>query len=162
MSGRQDQPISSISSTWYRTFFFHQCLCHPRTPTRTDLVFYAKISISNSALFPIPIPTELSQIVLPILIQQVSHHNDVVQEEPHDLRCSTKILATCDAEDVSIHMDILTLEFWAILELLSFSLGYILLILRRLLVLRNLVVLQWNPSFLRPCDADEPCSVNTA
>ena len=58
---------------------------------------------------------------------------------PEDLRCSTKMLAICDVEDVYKNQGTLTLEAFIILEHLSFSLG---LILRRLLVLRNLVVLQ--------------------
>ena len=62
-----------------------------------------------------------------------------VQEEPLDLQCLTKIWAV--VEDVSIHLDILTLEFSVILGRLSFLLECK-LILRRLLVLCNLVALQ--------------------
>ena len=39
-----------------------------------------------------------------------------VREEPLGLRCLTKVLATCVVEDVSIHLDIQTLEFWVMLD----------------------------------------------
>ena len=47
---------------------------------------------------------------------QQSDHTDFVQDEPQDLRCLTKISATCVVEDVSKYLDIPTLEFWAIWE----------------------------------------------
>ena len=65
-----------------------------------------------------------------------------VQWEPQSLQCLTKMLATCVVvEDVSKYLDIRTLEFSVILERLSFLLESKLM-LRRLLVLHNLVVLQ--------------------
>ena len=53
----------------------------------------------------------------------------------------TKISATCVVEDVSKYLDIPIWEISIILEHLSFSLRCM-LILRRLLVLRNVVALQ--------------------
>ena len=47
-------------------------------------------------------------------------HTDFVQEEPQDLQCSTRILATCVVEDVSKYLDILTLEFSITSERLLF------------------------------------------
>ena len=70
-------------------------------------------------------------MVFPTIIRQVGDHAGIVQEEPQDLRWSTKILATCVLEDVSKYLDILTLEASVILERLSFLLGCK-LILRRL------------------------------
>ena len=51
-------------------------------------------------------------------------------------------------------------QFWSILQ---FYIG-LLLLLRQLLVHRNLVIWRWHPLLLAAviCDADEPCSVNTA
>ena len=43
-------------------------------------------------------------------------HTNFAQEDPPDLQCSTKILATCVVEDVSTYLDILTLEASVILE----------------------------------------------
>ena len=80
-------------------------------------------------------------MVLPTIIQQVDDGTDFVQEGPLDLRCLTKVWATCEMEDVSKYLDILTLEASVILERLS-SLNGRKLTLRRLLVLRNLVALQ--------------------
>ena len=74
------------------------------------------------------------------------HHTNFA---PQDLQCLTKILATHVVEHVSINLDILTLDPLVILEHRSFSLGCK-LILRRLLVLGNLVTLLWHPLLLRP------------
>ena len=117
MSVLQDQPVSSISSTWDSdSAFFQTFLCHPRIPTSVILVFDDKIDIPNSLLFPVQVPKELPQTVLPTIIRQVGDHAEFVQEEPVDLQCLTKILATCVVEDVSTYLDILTLEFSVILE----------------------------------------------
>ena len=100
---------------------------------------------SELGTFPIQVPTELCQNVFPSKGLQVGDHVDFFQEEPLDLQCVTMILATCVEVDVSIYLDILTLEFWANLERLPF-----LLVCKRilglLLVVHNEVILQWHPS----------------
>ena len=85
-------------------------------------------------------PVGLFQIVFPTTMRQDNAHTRFIQEEQMDLRCWTKIWATCVVEDASKsgHSD---LELSVILERLLFSLGCK-LILRRLRVLRNLVALQ--------------------
>ena len=72
-------------------------------------------------------------------------------------------LAIRVVDDVSIFLDILTLECWAPLERPPFWLGCK-QTLRRWLVLHNQVVSQRRPLLLLPplCEADDPCSVNTA
>ena len=94
---------------------FQPFLCHPCTPIKIDLAFDTQTGILNSAVFPIQDPLKLPQTVFPTRAQQVGDHTDVVQEEPLDLQCSTKILATCVLEDVSKYLDILTLEVSIIL-----------------------------------------------
>ena len=79
----------------------------------------------NPVLFPIQAPTELPRTVFPTInspasgcpytfSQLVGGQTDFAQDVPRDLRCSTKISATCVVEDVSIYLDILTLEFKSI------------------------------------------------
>ena len=119
-------------------------LWHPRIPIRIDLPFDARTSISNSVLLHIQVPTEFFTLSLP-----QGDKTDFVQEEPQGLRCLTKILATCVVEDVSEYLDILTLEASVMLKRLSFFLGCKLM-LRRLLVWRNLVALQRHPWLFRP------------
>ena len=73
------------------------------------------------------------------------------------------ILAISDVVDVSIRLDIPIWEFSAISEHLQFKLESK-QILRLLLVLRTQVVLEMiSITFAAViCDADDPCSVNTA
>ena len=87
---------------------------HPRIPTRTILVFDERKDVPKAALFSIQVPTELPRTVFPTRDQQIDVRINFVQEEPLDLQCLTMILAICVVEDVSIYLDILTLEFWAI------------------------------------------------
>ena len=68
-----------------------------------------KKDILNSVLSPIQAPTELPRTVFPTRHLRVGVRTNFVQEEPPDLQCLTKILATCVVEDVSKNLDILTL-----------------------------------------------------
>ena len=52
---------------------------------------------------PIKVPIELPRIVFPITVLPMG--------VPHDRQCLTRISATCVVEDVSVRLDILTLEF---------------------------------------------------
>ena len=91
--------------------------------------------------FPIQAPAKLPRTVFRPRALQVGVHTDCVQEEAQGLRCLPMIWATRVVEGVSIRLDILIWEFWAIWEhppmLLECG-----LILRRLLVRHNLVILQ--------------------
>ena len=86
--------------------FSQPCWCHPRKPTRTILVFDEQKSLPNSVLFTIQV------------------HNNPANGCPCkfrsrstlDLQCLPMIWAMCVVEDVSIRLDILTQEFWAIWE----------------------------------------------
>ena len=79
---------------------------------RTILVFDEQTGIPKSALFPIQVPLKLPRTVFLARVQQVDVRIVFVQEEPLDLQCLTTIWAIFVVEeDVSIHLDILTLEF---------------------------------------------------
>ena len=121
----------------------------------------------NQKTFPIryflpSIPMEPLQIVFPGGLQ-VGVRANFVREEPQGLRSLTMIWPFVSWDDVSIFLDILTLECWAPLERPPFWLGCK-QTLRRWLVLHNQVVSQRRPLLLLPplCEADDPCSVNTA
>ena len=75
------------------------------------VVFDAQLHIPSSVLCPNPIPVELFLFVFPTILPQVGDHTDFVREEPPGLQCLTKTLATDVVEDVSTHLDILTVEF---------------------------------------------------
>ena len=67
--------------------------------------------IPNSLLFPIQLPIKLPQIVFLTRGLQVGVRTGFVRELPLGPRCLTIIWAICVAEDVSIYLDTLTLEF---------------------------------------------------
>ena len=69
--------------------------------------------------FSHPSHNKAFQSVFPKIFRQVSDHKDLFQKEPLDLRCWTKIWATCGAVDVSTYLGILTLEVSIMLEHLS-------------------------------------------
>ena len=103
------------------------------------------------------------QIAVPTIVLPKDNSTDSVQEEQLGLPYWTMILAICVSVDVSKYLDILTSEFPIILEHLPFGTGCK-LILRLLLVLRipeALILCPW-PFAAVICDADDPCSVNTA
>ena len=160
----QDQLASSISSTSEPYSAFCPAILMSSTYTaKNNPCFHWKNGHSQFDTSSHRSPIELSQIVFPTRGLQVGVNTNFAQEEPRDLQCLTVSSAIYVAEDVSIYQDILTLEFWAIWEHPTFSPGWK-LILRGLRVLHNQIVLQWHLSLLRPsfCDADEPCSANTA
>ena len=65
---------------------------------------------SSSSVFPIQGLIELPRTVFPTRGLQLGVHASFVREEPLGLRCLTKILAMCVEDNVSINLDILTLE----------------------------------------------------
>ena len=88
---------------------------------------------------------------------------DSAQEEQLGLPYWTMIWAICVVVDESKCLDTPIWEFLIICEHLPFSLGYK-LILRRLLVHRNLAIWRWYPFTFAAviCEADDPCSVDSA
>ena len=70
--------------------------------------------IPNLVLFTIQVPIEPPRIVFPTTVLLRGVHVNFVQEVPRGLRCSPRISAICVVEDVSIRLDIVTLEFGAI------------------------------------------------
>ena len=106
-----------------------------------------KISTPDSVLFPLQVPIELPRTVFPTRGLQVDVGTSFVREERLHLPYWTMISAICVEENVSIYLDTLTSESWAIWERPPFSLECK-RILRRLLVLHNQVILRWHPSLL--------------
>ena len=74
-------------------------------------MFDEQINNLNSVLSPIQVPTELFRLVSPAISGLVGDRTDFVHEEPLDLQCLPTSLAICVVEDVSIHLDNLTLQF---------------------------------------------------
>ena len=60
--------------------------------------------------FHIQVQPEIPQIVFPTRGQQVGDRTNFVREEPLDLSCLTKIVATCVVEDVSLYLGTVTLK----------------------------------------------------
>ena len=71
----------------------------------------------NEKTFPIryffsfQVPVEFLETVFSPTILLIGDRTNFVQEEPLDLQFFLMILAICVVEDVSIRLDILTLEF---------------------------------------------------
>ena len=142
----QDQPVASISSTWESySASFQSIYNRPRIPIRIILLFDEQIDLHNSVLLPIQVPTELPRTVFPTRSLRV-----------------TMISAIYVVEDVSRYPDTLTLESWVMQERLPFLLECKLK-LRRLLVMHKSSLAITSITFAAViCEADEPCSVNTA
>ena len=86
------------------------CFAIPGVPIRIILACDEQIDIPNSVLLLIEVPTELSQTVFPTVGQQEGVRTNFVQEVPRDLQGLTISVAIHVVEDLSIKMDILTLE----------------------------------------------------
>ena len=156
-----DPHFSIISSTWeLYSAVFQTFSCHPRVLTRTILVFGEQKDMPSPVLFPIQVPIELPQIVFPTRGQQLDVRTSFVREEPPGLRCLTMIWAIYAVEDVSIHLDIQTVNFDKCGA--SSILPGCKLILRRRLVQGILSSAITSISFAAVvCEADDPRSVNT-
>ena len=104
----------------------------------------------SSVVSPSLVPIELLHFVFPTRSLQMGDHTHFVQEEPPGFRRLTKIWTTCVVEDVSMELNILTLDFSTTLERQRpfFLLGCK-EILRRRLVLHNQVISQQRPSLLK-------------
>ena len=161
MSVPPDRRVSSISSTCDPDFVSFQTIwCHPPTRTRIDLAGDAQKIILNLVLSPSNFQLELFSSCLSHISREVGDHLNFVQEEQQVLHCWTMILATCVVVDVSRCLDALTWEVSAMLVRLPF----------RLLADTASAACPAHPgslattsiSFAVICDADDPCSVNTA
>ena len=82
--------------------------------TQTDknnIVFCERISIPNLELFPNQVPSMLFRTVFLTRVLRVGVQISFVQEEQQDPQCIPMTAAIYVLEDVSIHPDILILEF---------------------------------------------------
>ena len=100
--------------------------------------------IPNLEFSPSHVSVRFSQIAFPTTVLPTDDHTDSFQEERLGLPCWTMILAICVVVDESNRLDIPISEFPIICEHLPFLLGYK-LILRLLLVHRNLASWRWYP-----------------
>ena len=161
---------SPKSTSLFSTFHIGSIFCffpaHLMSSTYTDKNNpYSRCTNKHSQLetFSQPYFIRIYQIAFPITVLPKDDHRDFVQEERLGLPYWTMILAICVVVDESKCLDIPIWEFSISLEHLPFLPGYE-QILRQLLVLRTLAIWIWYPWFFAAvmCDADDPCSVNTA
>ena len=134
-------------------------LCHPHTQIRIILFLCQQRSISNSELSPNCTSIELSRIALSLIVLPQDDRTNFVQEERLGLPYWTMILAICALVDVSKCLDIPSLEFSTICEHLPFLPGCKRIL--RLLHPRSFDIISIIFAAVI-CDADGPCSVNTA
>ena len=106
MLARQDQRLSSISSTWEPySVSFRPCWCHPCVLTGMTLVSDERTYIPNSVLCPIQVPMEHLRTVFPTRDQQAGVRTSCAQEVPRDLQYFPMVSAICVAQDAPIHLD---------------------------------------------------------
>ena len=138
-----------------------QFVCHPHTQIRITLFHGVRRDIPN--LEPSPTSIGVSQIAFPIIVLPKDDRTDFVQEERLGLPYWTMILAICVVVDESKCLDIPIWEFTILMVHLPFltwvsedtasaacpahpgSLDIISITFAAVI-----------------CDADDPCSVNTA
>ena len=142
-------------------FLSSQFLCHPHTQIRKNLFDGVRIGIPNLELSPNRTSIGFSQIAFPILVLVKDDRTDSFQEERPVLRYWTMIQAICVAVDESKCLDIPIWQLCIICDHLPFVPAYK-KILRQLLVHRTLAVWISMTFAVVICDADDPCSVNTA
>ena len=116
------------------------------TYTEKNYFWVLRVSIPSWKPSPNRVAIGLSQIAFPIIVLPKDDHKDFAQEEPLGLPYWTMILAICVVVDESKCLDFPIWEFSIIREHLPFSLGYE-LILRLLLVHRNLATWRWSLVF---------------
>ena len=125
-------------------FSFQSVLCHPHTQIRIVFFHDEQRDIPNLEFSPIHVSIGLSQIAFPIIVLPIDDHSDFVQEERLGFPYWTMFFAICAVVDESKCLDTPILEFWIICEHHAFLVGYK-LILRFLLVHRNLTIWIWYP-----------------
>ena len=85
---RQDQRVSSISSTWEPLSASFDQFRLPRTPIKVERAFGKQTDIPHSILFPIQVPINLPRTVFLTLVHQMASVQ-ICREEPLGLRCLT-------------------------------------------------------------------------
>ena len=164
LSVRQDRHFSSISSTWepYPTSS-QQFWCHPRVQIRTILAFDEQIDILKSVRFPIHVTKNSSNCISPIRVPPVCVRTSFFQEEQRGLHYFPLILAICVVEDVSIYLDMLMWEFWAIWERPPIFTCVCADTASAACPSQSGSLAITSITFAAVvCEADEPCSLNTA
>ena len=117
MSGRPKS--TSFRSTFHieSMFCFFPANLMSSTYTDKNSPFLGlRMNMPKLELFPVRIPRELSRIVFPIVVLPKDDRTDFAQDERLDLPYWTTIWAVCVSVDVSIYLDILTLEFAITME----------------------------------------------
>ena len=141
--------LCSVISTSDQDFVsFLSNLWHPHTRIRIILFHAAQRDIPNLEFSPSHASIGVSQIAFPIMVWPKYDRRDFAQEERLALSYWTMISAICVVADESKCLDIPIWAFSTIREHLPFSLEYE-LILRLLLVHRNLAIWRWYPWFWR-------------
>ena len=164
MFARPDRFLSYVLSTLGQFFVSSQpVLCRAHTQTRIVLFHDLRISTPNLELFPNCVLKELSRIAFPIIVLPEDDRTDFAQEERLDLPCWTMIWAICVLVDVSKypgHSDFgifnndgaSSFLTWVKADTASAACPVHPGSLDMTSVTFAAVI----------CDADEPCSVNTA
>ena len=161
---RQDQHVSSISSTWVPYSASLQPFWrHPRMPIRIILVFLLTNRHSQFGTFQSKFQQNFFELSLP---QKPSNWMSVQVS----FKRSHWIYNVCPRFGSFMSWKTYPYVWTCCLRnfeqfgsVLQFYLS-VKQILHQLLVHHSLVVLMWHPLLLRQsiCDADEPCAVNTA
>ena len=160
----QIQLLCLVLSTSDQCFVsFQPIWCHPHTRIRIILFHGARISIPNWKPSPNRISIGFFQISFSITVLPKDDHTDFIEEERPGLPYWTMILATCVVVDESKCLDIPILEIfnnfgaspiltWVLAETASAACPAQPGSLDMISMTFAAVI----------CDADDPCSVNTA
>ena len=143
-------------------FSFQPICCHPYTQMRITLFRGVRIIIPNWKPSPNRTSQGFSQIAFRITVLTKDDCTDFVQEERLDLPYWTMILASCAVADESKCLGIPNWQFSIILGIFHFDLGF------SRHCISCLSCAPWQSGYdvhdfcCFICDADDPCSVNTA
>ena len=138
-------------------------LCHPHTQIRITLFDGVRISIPNWKPSPNRVAIGFPQIAFPITVLPRDDRTDFAQEERLGLPYWTMILAICVVVDESKCLDIPIWEFSIIWEHLPFLPGYKHDTASAACPAHPGSLEKISMTFAAViCDADDPCSVNTA
>ena len=164
MSLRPNQLLSQVRSTLGQCFVLPSqfYVFHIHGQDQSFFSVYEKHS--QFGIFPNRAPIEHSS-KLPFSKSPSCQRMTVkisLKEEQLDLPSWTKILATCVSVDVSKYLDILTLEFSTTMVHLPFDLGVSWCCVRCFPAHPGTLAMTSITFAAVICDADDPCSVNTA
>ena len=142
---------------------FQPIWCHPHTQIRITLFHDVQRDIPNLEFSPIHVSIGLSQIAVPTTVLLKDDRTDSFQEERLGLPYWTMILAICVVEDVSVYLDMLIWEFWAIWERPPrFTCVCADTASAACPSQSGSLAMTPIPFAAVVCEADEPCSLNTA